>query len=774
LGRTPPAQRTSRANGAHASNGCPVSANGAAFDPFEAAYLQGPAEYLRWAREKEPVFYSPRLGYWIVTRYEDVKAVFRDNILFSPSIVLEKITPGGPEAAAILKRYGFALNRTMVNEDEPDHMERRRLLMDAFLPERVLRYEPTIRAQARQCMDRFIDSGRADLVNQMFYEIPLNTALRFLGVPEEGAEQLRQFGVAHTLNTFGRPTPDEQIEISESVGRFWQVAQRIVDGMLAQPDGEGWMHESVRQHRLHPDIVTESYLRSMMMAILVAAHETTSKAATNAFMTLLSNRPAWEAICADPALIPNAVEECLRVAGPTVAWRRITTADATVGDVAIPKGSRLLIVMASANRDALHFENPDEVDLYRENAVEHLTFGYGAHQCMGKNIGRMQIRVFLEEFARRLPHIRLVPGQKFEYLSNISMRGPSALWVEWDPARNPERLAGAAVPVLAPFSIAPPSKDSIARRVLVKERHAEGEDVVRLVLADPAGGPLPAWTAGAHVDLIAGGYRRKYSLCGPAGDPARLELVIQREARGRGGSRHFSDHLRPGDALQLSGPKNLFRLDESAHHYVLFAGGIGITPILAMADRLQRLGRSYRLHYAGRTRNRMALLGRLQRDHADHLSLYVKDEGRRMALAALLADVDDGTRVYACGPTRLISELEALAAGWPAGRLRFEHFTSDLVALDPLREHGFEAELRDSNVTIHVAADQTLLQALRSAGHDVPSDCGEGLCGTCEVAVLDGPIDHRDRVLSKAEQAAQNRLMTCCSRAAGAKLVLAL
>ena len=148
--------------------GCPVSANAAAFNPFEPAYMQAPAEYLRWAREQEPVFFSPQLGYWVVTRYEDVKAVFRDNLLFSPSIALEKITPATPEVMSILQRYGFAMNRTMVNEDEPDHMERRRLLMDAFLPERLITLEPMVRNLARQYMDRFVNQGRADLVAEMF------------------------------------------------------------------------------------------------------------------------------------------------------------------------------------------------------------------------------------------------------------------------------------------------------------------------------------------------------------------------------------------------------------------------------------------------------------------------------------------------------------------------------------------------------------------------------------------------------------------------------
>jgi cytochrome P450/ferredoxin-NADP reductase len=758
-----------------APNGCPVSAGAAAFNPFEPAYMQAPADYLRWAREQEPVFWSPRLGYWIVTRYEDVKAVFRDNLLFSPAIALEKITPATPEVTQILQRHGYAMNRTMVNEDEPDHMERRRLLMDAFLPERLASYEPMVRALAREYIDRFVDKGRADLVREMFYEIPLNIALKFLGVPDDGAEQLRQFAVAHTLNTWGRPTAQEQLEIAENVGRFWQTAQKILDDMMARPDGEGWMYESIRQHLKHPAIVTASYLRSMMMAILAAAHETTSNATANAFLTLLRQRDAWEAICENPALIPNAVEECLRVAGSIIAWRRIATADATVGGVAIPKGGKLLIVMASANFDRRHFENPDEVDLYREAAVEHLTFGYGAHQCMGKNIGRMQMRVFLEEFTRRLPHIRLVEGQAIGYLPNTSFRGPNELWVQWDPALNPERTGALErAPGRAAFYIGPPAKDSIARAVVVREKHREGEDLFRFVLADPHGQPLPAWTAGAHVDLIAGGLRRKYSLCGEAGDRHALQVVVQREADGRGGSRHFCDRVDVGAALQLSGPKNLFRLDESARRFVLIAGGIGITPMLAMADRLKHLGKPYELHYAGRSRERMALLARLERDHAACLALYVKAEGRRMDLPAMLAGVDADTRVYACGPDRLIDELETLGEHWPEGVLRFEHFSAENTALDPSKEHGFVAELKDSNVSVTVPADQTLLQALRTAGFDVPSDCGEGLCGTCEVNIVAGQADHRDKVLSKTERAANQRMMACCSRAAGDRIVLAL
>jgi cytochrome P450/ferredoxin-NADP reductase len=755
-------------------NGCPVSAGAAAFNPFEGAYQADPAGYLRWAREQEPVFWSPELNYWIVTKYEDVKAVFRDNITFSPSIALEKITPASPQVMKVLEGYGFAMNRTMVNEDEPDHMERRRLLTDSFLPENLVDYEPIIRSLAKEYINRFIHQGRADLVKEMFYEIPLNVALKFLGVPDDGAEQLRQFAVAHTINTWGKPTEEEQLIVAENVGKFWQTAQQILDGMKENPDGVGWMYETIRQHLKHPDIVTDSYLRSMMMAILAAAHETTSNATANAFMTLLSQREAWEKICENPALIPNAVEECLRVAGSIIAWRRIATVDTKVGDISIAKGSKLLIVQASANFDASHFENPEQVDLYRENAVEHLTFGYGAHQCMGKNIGRMQMRIFLEEFVKRLPHMYLAPKQEFDYLQNTSFRGPSELWVEWDPTKNPVVDGQTNELRNKDFYIGPPSKENISRTVVVQQIKVEGENLFKFELADPRSEDLPEWSAGAHIDLIAGGFRRKYSLCGDSSNRKHYEVVIQKEADGRGGSNYFCSNLKVGDKIQLSGPKNLFKLNESANRYVLVAGGIGITPMLAMADRLKALGKSYELHYAGSTRKRMALLERVERDHGKNLTLHISSENSRMNLNQITKDIRENDLIYVCGPGRLIDELVALSEQWPEGILHYEYFNVSNLELDPSKEHEFIALLKDSNVSVVVRADQTLLQALQAAGVDIPCDCGEGLCGTCEVNVIEGDIDHRDKVLSKSEKSDGKRMMTCCSRAIGQKIVLGL
>ena len=755
------------------ASACPVSGMAAAFDPFEGPYQVDPAQALQWSRDQLPVFYSPKLGYWVVSRYDDIKNVFRDNLLYSPRNALEKITPATPEAMQVLQSYGYAMSRTLVNEDEPAHMERRRVLLEHFTLENLETKQAMVRRLTREKIDGFINRGKAELVGEMLYEVPLTVALHFLGVPEDEIARLRTFSVAHAVNTWGRPTPEQQVEVAHAVGKFWQYAGEVIERMRAEPDGEGWMHHTIRQNAANPDIVTDSYVHSMMMAIIVAAHETTSLASANMFKSLLTHREAWDDICADPRLIPNAVEECLRYAGSMVSWRRETTAPACLGGVDLPAGAKLLLVLASGNQDERHFEDGEKFDIYRDNAVDHLTFGYGSHQCMGKNIGRMEMRIFLEEMTRRLPHLRLAE-QSFQYLPNTSFRGPEALWVEWDPSLNPERADAGLRESERHFPVGAPARKQIARQVRVAQLRLEAEGVLGVTLEDVKGRPLPRWSAGAHAELCLGEVERKYSLCGAQGKPG-YELAILLEADGRGGSRHFHASLREGMELKLRGPHNLFRLDESAQHYVLIAGGIGITPILAMADRLRALGRDYIIHYAGRSRTSMAFLMRLMQDHGERLRTYAKEEGQRLNLQVVVESLPEGGQIYACGPARMISALEDLSSQLPDDAVHVEHFSTAAAGLDPQEESPFEVELADSGLTVSVAADETLLEAIRSVGIDIASDCCEGLCGSCEVAVLEGEVDHRDLVLSRSERAGHSRMMACCSRAAkGGRLKLAL
>ena len=756
-------------------NGRPVSAGAAAFDPFGDGYQQNPPEYLRWARAQEPVFFAPQIGYWVVTRYDDIKAVFRDHETFDASVALERMTPVTPQVLDILAGYDYGMQRTMVNEVEPVHMARRRALIEPFTPAALKALEPMVRRVARQYVDRFIDDGRADLVEKMFWEAPLTVGLHFLGVEEDDMALLRQYSVAHTVNIWGRPTPQEQVEVAHAVGNFWQLSGRIVEKMRATPDGPGWMRYTIRKQKDHPDVVTDSYIHSMMMAIIVAAHETTALGITNAVRLLLENRPIWDELCADPSLIAGAVEECLRHNGSVAAWRRYATREAEIGGVRIPQGARVLVVLASGNHDERHFSDPDAIDVRRDNASEHLTFGYGSHQCMGKNLARLELQIYLEELTRRLPHLRLLP-QRFDYVPNTSFRGPKQLWVEWDPALNPERAQPALLAQAQPVRLGESSRQTVTRPVVVERISRATDDVLLLRLVAANGQPLPGWSPGAHVDLECGSAdrSRQYSLCSDPADSRAYEIAVLRDPDSRGGSAWIHQHLQVGDRLRLRGPRNHFRFDETGGRAIFVAGGIGITPIAAMARRARQRGIDYALHYSGGSRRRMALLAELQAEHGERLIVHASDEGQRLDLPALLATPRADTRIYACGPQRMLQALQDATAHWPEGALCVEHFQTAPPTLDPAREHAFEVELRDSGITLQVRADQTILSALQGANIDVQCDCTEGLCGSCETRVLGGAIDHRDVVLTRAERERQDRMMVCCSRAQGERLVLEL
>jgi cytochrome P450 len=222
------------------------------------------------------------------------------------------------------------------------------------------------------------------------------------------------------------------------MGRYYNHAKRLVQQLKESPERDGWVPYAIRASVRDPDgLIDDRFLVAMMMSGTSAAHETTSNAGANALLALLQHRDAWDEICADPALIPNTVEECLRHSSSVVAWRRIATKDTTVGGVPVPAGAKMLLATASAAYDGEAFDEPERFDIHRQNAKQHFAFGFGSHTCIGAPLARLEMRIVLEEMSRRLPHMRLVPDQEFEYLPNTSFRGPRRLLIEWDPAANP-------------------------------------------------------------------------------------------------------------------------------------------------------------------------------------------------------------------------------------------------------------------------------------------------------------------------------------------------
>jgi ferredoxin-NADP reductase len=250
---------------------------------------------------------------------------------------------------------------------------------------------------------------------------------------------------------------------------------------------------------------------------------------------------------------------------------------------------------------------------------------------------------------------------------------------------------------------------------------------------------------------------------------------VLHEPEGRGGSSWVHANVKAGEVLRIRGPRNHFRFTGDAKKAVFIAGGIGITPVSAMAREAKAQGIDYEIHYSGARRASMALLDELAALHGERLHVYVSEEGTRNDFAKRFEQPDADVHIYACGPARMLEALEASCAHWPDDALRVEHFASTKGALDPSKEHAFEVELKDSGLVLNVRADQTVLDALQHANIDVQSDCREGLCGSCEVRVLKGKVDHRDMVLTRGEREANDRMMTCCSRAcSGERLVLEL
>jgi vanillate O-demethylase ferredoxin subunit len=315
-------------------------------------------------------------------------------------------------------------------------------------------------------------------------------------------------------------------------------------------------------------------------------------------------------------------------------------------------------------------------------------------------------------------------------------------------------------------------------QVRVKSISWEAEGILAFDLRpEPPLRILPAFTAGAHIDLhLPNGLIRSYSLLNAPHEPHRYVIGVNRDAQSRGGSRYLHETLRPGDVLTISPPRNNFPLDDSASLAVLVAGGIGITPILGMIHRLRKLGRPWRLHYAARTRKQAAFVETLEAMGMEpgsevHLTFDREAGADRLDVAAIAASLPEGAHIYCCGPVPMLEAFEQATASLAPERVHREYFAAREAAATA---GGFTVELARSGRSVEIQPGKTILECLIAEGVEPMYSCQEGVCGTCEVRVLDGEPDHRDLVLNAAERAANNRMMVCCSGARSRRLVLDL
>ncbi|MBK5544260.1 oxidoreductase [Pseudomonas sp. TH04] len=311
--------------------------------------------------------------------------------------------------------------------------------------------------------------------------------------------------------------------------------------------------------------------------------------------------------------------------------------------------------------------------------------------------------------------------------------------------------------------------------VVVTSRRTEAQDICSYELASVDGSPLPAFSAGAHIDVhLPDGLIRQYSLCNHPQERHRYVIGVLNDPASRGGSRSLHAHVHTGTRLSISAPRNLFPLAHEARRSLLFAGGIGITPILCMAERLAHTGADFELHYCARARERAAFVQRLKASpFAERVFLHF-DEQPDTALhaAELLAAPADDVHVYVCGPGGFMQHIleSARAQGWQEACLHREYFSA--APVDSSLDGGFSVQIGSSGEVFEIPADKSVVQVLESHGIEIAVSCEQGICGTCLTRVLQGIPEHRDLFLTEQEQALNDQFTPCCSRSKTPLLVL--
>jgi cytochrome P450/ferredoxin-NADP reductase len=749
----------------------PVVGEAVFFDPLSYAAYDNPYEIYRQLRDHAPVYYNPRRDLWVVSRYADVSACLKNHE--------QMVNALGNDMDGTHDSYGTG---NLVAQDPPRHSVLRAVVRPAFSAKEILGMEDHLRGVAKKLLDGLSERGGGDLATEFAIPLVFAASLRLMGIARDEStfwEEHLMRSMVRTVGQFGVPE-DASTSNHEAETHLDELMQQRLAEIAAGADPDT------------PDAISQILLADAAGRLLegerIGLAHLIFSASTDAPAALLTNCiavldkfPQLQGLLRRrPELVKAFVEETLRYDGPAKNLSRQTIADVTVGGVTIPSNSRVMVLMGSANHDERVHENPDSFDLFRQITADNkvLTFGEGIHSCMGAPLARLTAQVAMEELVNALGELELRIVGLPERWSKQMVRGFSSLPAKFVPTTPAHSMRLAAA---APSHVESVQQKSTKLTLTTREFEAvvrvEGkvlaaEGVAALTLREVEGRPLPTWEPGSHVDLIIDGVAtRQYSLCGDPMDQQTYRLGILRDPNGSGGSLHVHDVLQAGDIVRIRGPRNNFPLVASKK-YIFIAGGIGITPMLPMVRAAVAAGADWELTYGGRQRNSMAFLGELA-GYGDRVTVWPQEEKGFIDLKGLLGNARPDTLIYCCGPEPLLNAVEAQTAAWPTGSLHVERFVAKPLT-EPVRTEAFDVHLAQSAITLTIPVDRTILSMVEEAGVGVLSSCGEGTCGTCETAVLDGVPDHRDSVLNAEQRAAGDCMMICVSRSCTDRLVLDL
>ena len=388
----------------------------------------GMTEFYREIRADVPIFHSPEIDHWVLTRREDVLAVFQDPQRFSAANAASPLFQWPDKVLKLLAEREVAVVATLINSDGDRHRRFKGVTSKFLNIKRFSSYEPQMRELVRGYIADMKGKKTVDLVDAVTYEFPAQVVFLLYGVTDFDPRKIKSWGDLRTKMIWGDLSDEELERAAVDLADFWDFAVDLVAKRKAHREDD---YPSLLLNAMEgaDSPVDENEVCNMVFALLLAGHETTTNAAGNLFLELLRHPGQWRKLVARPELIKNTVEEGLRYASSVVAWRRTALEDVEIAGTTIPKGGKLVLSLVSANRDEDHFEDGEVFDIERQNARTHLAFGNGMHHCAGAPLARLELRILLEEMTAAFPNMRLSEGQELKFMRTLSFRGPESLIV---------------------------------------------------------------------------------------------------------------------------------------------------------------------------------------------------------------------------------------------------------------------------------------------------------------------------------------------------------
>lgn len=709
-------------------------------DFYSDEVIKDPYPVYAKMRDLGPVVYLPKHDLYALPRYDEVSEVLRQPLRFVSS---RGVSP--------IQKVNDILVGSTLNSDPPEHDRTRAVTSEPLLPGALKEIEPMLEKASNGLVDTLCSRGEFDAISDFAQFLPVTIVAELVGLPVDSAQMLKW--ASATFNLFGT----ENARTEQAFIDLVDLRDFLQEYGRPEKLKEGGWAKRIFDVGSERGISYETCAQLMRDYINPSLDTTIST--TGQIIKFFADHPdQWELIRKDASLIPNAIEEAVRMATPIRAFTRYAIEDSEIAGHMIPAGKRVIVMYASANRDHRKFADPDRFDVTRD-VHDHLGFGQGVHMCMGMHLARREMILLIEALRRRV--------EKFELLDTpiVAMNNTIRAY-----ANMPVKVHLATqVLANAPIAVA---DNSPWLDVVVATRTKAATGIISIALTAADGTLLPSYAAGAHVDVyVKSGLIRQYSLTGDPSDQTQYRLGILLDPKSRGGSSAIHADFKQGQQIKIGHPRNNFPLGANTAHTVLFAGGIGITPMLNMAYALESAGASWEMHYCGRTADRLAFTTEMERfGKKAHVHIDTGPKDQHLDINAVLGKTAPDRHLYVCGPNGFMDFIVTAAEqnGWDAGCVHLERFGAEINTDGA----PFTVVAQKSGKSFDVQPGETIAQKLEENGIHVQVSCQSGVCGTCLTRVVNGMADHRDLVQTDLEKAANAQITVCCSRSKSKKLVL--